>query len=548
MAFIPKLEVEVTADTDSAEAGLSRVGNKAKDLGRDLSRTTKRTAAFGRGIQNASFQLGDFAVQVGGGVDASRALAQQLPQLLGGFGVLGAVLGAVAAIAIPLKTAMDGLADSGKDMTQVFGTLQPVMRSIADSMQVVAAMSREMAEVIINNIDRILVIAGTAAALFAGKWVVGFVAARVATMSLAGSLLVLRGALIRTGIGALIVGAGELVYQFTRLSTAAGGFGVALSLIASIGIEAWDKLKRGASLLGELLGAIAMQVEGAFVGAFASITEAFASLTQTVANGMNALFGTNISGIGADLAAKLRSEASYLSDGGAAIAESAGGSLSALGQEGFESIQRIRDLLASMKEDDITLDSILGVASVEDGEGGGSLKDKLAEREGAIAEHLERIRALTQGGLNSQLGAWGNYFTNLASLTGSNNAKLLGLAKSFAAAQSLINAWQAHNQVLADPTLPWFAKIASAANVLAAGIGAVSAIRSVSAGGAGGGAGGGGAAGAAGAAGSGAAQQPLQVSLSGINPTDLFSGQQVLDFLFDGLQDRAGDRGLSFAR
>lgn len=547
MAFLPKLEVEVTADTDSAEAGLERVGSKATDLGRNLNRTTKRTAAFGRGVQNASFQLGDFAVQVGGGVDASRALAQQLPQLLGGFGVLGAVLGAVVAVAIPLKTAIDGLSDSGRDVTEVFGTLQPVMRSIANSMQTVAAMAGEMAEVIVNNVDRILVIAGTAAALFAGKWVVGFVAARVATMSLAGSLLVLRGALIRTGIGALVVGAGELVYQFTRLSQAAGGFGEALSLIASIGTEAWGKLKRGASLMGELLGAIAMQVEGAFVGAFASITEAFAGLTQAIASGMNALFGTNISGIGSDLAAKLRSEADYLSDGGAAIAESAGGSLAALGQEGFASIQRIRDLLASMKDENITLDSIFGGGNDEEGEGGGSLKDKLAERESAIAEHLERIRALTQGGLSSQLGAWGNYFTNLASLTGSNNAKLLGLAKSFAAAQSLINAWQAHNQVLADPTLPWFAKIASAANVLAAGIGAVSAIRSVSASGSSasaGGVGGGASGGAAGAT----AQQPLQVSLSGINPTDLFSGQQVLDLIFDGIQDRAGDRGLSFVR
>lgn len=53
-------------------------------------------------VQNAAFQLGDFAVQVGVGTSASIALGQQLPQLLGGFGVLGAVIGAAVAAGIPL--------------------------------------------------------------------------------------------------------------------------------------------------------------------------------------------------------------------------------------------------------------------------------------------------------------------------------------------------------------------------------------------------------------------------------------------------------------
>ncbi|MCU0909795.1 MAG: hypothetical protein MUE98_00180 [Rhodobacteraceae bacterium] len=53
-------------------------------------------------IQNAAFQVGDFAVQVAGGTSATRALAQQLPQLLGGFGVLGAVVGAAVAVLVPL--------------------------------------------------------------------------------------------------------------------------------------------------------------------------------------------------------------------------------------------------------------------------------------------------------------------------------------------------------------------------------------------------------------------------------------------------------------
>ncbi len=61
-------------------------------------------ASVGSGVQNASYQIADFAVQVQAGQAASLALAQQLPQLIGGFGVWGAVAGAAVAIGAPLVT------------------------------------------------------------------------------------------------------------------------------------------------------------------------------------------------------------------------------------------------------------------------------------------------------------------------------------------------------------------------------------------------------------------------------------------------------------
>lgn len=53
---------------------------------------------FAGQMQNASYQVGDFAVQIASGGSAVTALSQQLPQLLGGFGLLGAGLGALVAI------------------------------------------------------------------------------------------------------------------------------------------------------------------------------------------------------------------------------------------------------------------------------------------------------------------------------------------------------------------------------------------------------------------------------------------------------------------
>lgn len=72
--------------------------------------------AYGMALQNASYQIGDFAVQVAAGTSATRAMAMQLPQLLGGFGVFGAVAGAVAAIALPLASNWMAAGDTLKEI------------------------------------------------------------------------------------------------------------------------------------------------------------------------------------------------------------------------------------------------------------------------------------------------------------------------------------------------------------------------------------------------------------------------------------------------
>jgi hypothetical protein len=53
-------------------------------------------------VQNAAFQFQDFAVQVASGTSATRAFAQQAPQLLSAFGLFGVLAGTAAAALIPL--------------------------------------------------------------------------------------------------------------------------------------------------------------------------------------------------------------------------------------------------------------------------------------------------------------------------------------------------------------------------------------------------------------------------------------------------------------
>lgn len=91
--------------------------------------------SMGMGVQNASYQIADFAVQVQAGQSASLALAQQLPQLLGGFGVIGAVLGAVVAVGVPLVKMLFSTKDAAGTLDERLQKLEKSSNSVRDSLK-----------------------------------------------------------------------------------------------------------------------------------------------------------------------------------------------------------------------------------------------------------------------------------------------------------------------------------------------------------------------------------------------------------------------------
>jgi hypothetical protein len=93
-----------------------------------------------------------------------------------------------------------------------------------------------------DNLGRLATYATTFAAVMAGRWVAGLAAAALSVRGLATALVFLRGALIRTGIGALIVGAGEVVYQFSQLVARVGGVGEAFRLLGDLASEVWSRM------------------------------------------------------------------------------------------------------------------------------------------------------------------------------------------------------------------------------------------------------------------------------------------------------------------
>lgn len=164
----------------------------------------------------------------------------------------------------------------------------PALEAVADALAAISRTTGPLGQgirLLFDNIGRLASIAAAFAAFIAGRWVAGMVVAAASVRGLATALVFLRGALIRTGIGALIVAAGELIYQFGRLVQATGGFGAALGLLGDVAAEVWDRI-------GLLAGVLKARIDAAWSGIQASIADALqASLEAVVAFG-NRTIGT----------------------------------------------------------------------------------------------------------------------------------------------------------------------------------------------------------------------------------------------------------------
>jgi hypothetical protein len=121
----------------------------------------------------------------------------------------------------------------------------PALEAVANAMAALANRTGPLGIAIrelFDNIGRLTTYAATFAAFLASRWVAGMAAAALSVRGLATALVVLRGALIRTGIGALIVGVGELIYQLSQIVARVGGVGEAFQLLSDLASEVWSRV------------------------------------------------------------------------------------------------------------------------------------------------------------------------------------------------------------------------------------------------------------------------------------------------------------------
>lgn len=123
---------------------------------------TKRSKKFSMGMQQAGFQVGDFAAQVQNGTSAMTALGQQGPQLLGIFGMWGALAGAALAIGTALaKVSMAGKEMSfdfkgiSKDLGNLFAGAKPIFEAIGNGIKYIGGLFMKGINFIITNLAKL---------------------------------------------------------------------------------------------------------------------------------------------------------------------------------------------------------------------------------------------------------------------------------------------------------------------------------------------------------------------------------------------------------
>ncbi|MFU8899456.1 MAG: phage tail tape measure C-terminal domain-containing protein [Roseinatronobacter sp.] len=162
--------------------------------------------------------------------------------------------------------------------------LEAVVNALAAFASVTGPLGRAI-QLIFDNLGRLASIALAFAGFMAGRFVAGMVAAALSVRGLATALVFLRGAIIRTGIGALIVGAGELIYWFGQLVQSTGGFSEALTMLADVAREVWSRMGLG-------LQGLNLVAQASWLRFKALAAEALDATLQTVVAFANSVINT----------------------------------------------------------------------------------------------------------------------------------------------------------------------------------------------------------------------------------------------------------------
>jgi hypothetical protein len=287
------LSIDDLAGKDADER-LAIIADQVKALGLSSGQTTAILRDLG--VRNREMVL-----LVAQGGDVIRKARQDMVD----YGLAGQSVDDMAPAMERANDAMSRLGFIGRYLRQELAReLVPAMGRFAESMTDSlrsGGLLRGVIDGLAANIKRVGTYLAVAVAGFGVRYVAALAAAKLATLSLSGSLLVLRGALIKSGIGAIIVGAGELVYQFSKLVTGAGGFGNALGLLKDVAVEVWQRISDGVAIIPAAVRAGSAKMYEWFVMAVRDMTSAFTDFTWKIAEGLNSLFGTNLTGLGSGL-------------------------------------------------------------------------------------------------------------------------------------------------------------------------------------------------------------------------------------------------------
>lgn len=268
-----------------------------------------------RAVQQLGFQMSDFAIQVSGGQSAMLAFTQQGGQMLQFFGPAGAIMAAFLAIFGSLAIAFTKSGHAMSELFPLMGVLQDEFRGLGRVLNATKEALIDFANLVVNNLDTVLIAAALTAGYFAGRWVVSIVMASTAaaglrsvllatavsfqlagaraaamtvvTSAMTGAFNLLRVALMRLGIPALIIAMSYLIERFLHLRRVVGGTGVAFSILKDIVVAFFKAIP-------DLAKAGWYKMAAYFYEALGDMVSGFTSFGQSIAEGLNSLFGSDL--------------------------------------------------------------------------------------------------------------------------------------------------------------------------------------------------------------------------------------------------------------
>jgi len=124
------------AAADTSLGGMEQRANRAGvAMATAMEASTKSSRQFQARLQQVGYQVGDFFVQLEGGQGIVRALTQQGSQVLGAFGPMGAIIGAVGTAfgaLITILASYESTADLAKASTEAFSEAQKALGGVLD--------------------------------------------------------------------------------------------------------------------------------------------------------------------------------------------------------------------------------------------------------------------------------------------------------------------------------------------------------------------------------------------------------------------------------
>lgn len=545
MTQLAALSIKISGDSTDLQSDIAKAKQQLSAFENSATNATKSTTGFTGGlsklgdvsgstrakIQNTSFQLQDIAVQLQGGTRASTVFAQQLPQLLGAFGALGAILGVVAGVGIPAAAfALSAMGDEAFDLDEALKDLKDTVSDMQAPMSILKMSAIEISEKYGLATERVLNFAKAQAEI----------AAEQASRRMSDQITVMD----------------DLITRYSRATEGGHDQRKALRDIEKQFGLTGSKAVEFADRMADIGAAETFEDQQAALQAVLDLLEqnniSLADIPESLQTAISEMITfSNETDRARQIMAQLRDEADQV---GISPLDPFGGAGPYVAPRGFKKeppkgrrgkTDTTKSDLEKLQESLMTEEE-LQIASLDRQQETlrAALEKKLLTRQefnelmqDAEAQHAEKMAGIAVYKYGDTLAQTGQFMGDMASAMQSGNDKMLKVARVFGAAEALINSYRAYNQVVADPSLPWFAKIPAAVSVLGAGLGMVNAIKGVSSGGGSAAASGGASSAASGSASAPQTSNNVAISLTG---GDMFSRGQVIE-LINSINDAVDD-------